>query len=86
MEERAPTVEPQVNVNAEFYRKLTQQIVQKDNIIKLLKLQAALLPRMPFLCLEFVRGGSGVFLLTRAQLEESRAAVAAVIEDRKNVV
>jgi ribosomal protein L3 glutamine methyltransferase len=47
---------------------------------------AALLPRMPFLWLEFVRGGSGVFLLTRAQLEETRAAVAAVIEDRKDVV
>ena len=29
----------QVSVNAAFYRKLTQQIVQKDNIIKLLRLQ-----------------------------------------------
>lgn len=28
-----------ISVNAEFYRKLTQQIVQKDNIIKLLRLQ-----------------------------------------------
>ena len=47
---------------------------------------AALLPRMPFMWLEFVRGGTGVFLLTRAQLEENRAAVAALIEDRKDVV
>ena len=47
---------------------------------------ARLLPGLPFLWLEFAHGGTGVFLLTRAQLEESRAEVAAVIEDRKNVV
>ena len=34
----------------------------------------------------FARGGTGVFLLTRAELEEGRAAVAAVIEDRRHVV
>jgi ribosomal protein L3 glutamine methyltransferase len=47
---------------------------------------AGLLPGLPFLWLEFAHGGSGVFLLTRAQLDESRAEVAAVIEDRKYVV
>jgi ribosomal protein L3 glutamine methyltransferase len=47
---------------------------------------AGLLPGLPFLWLEFAHGGAGVFLLTRAQLEASRAEVAAVIEDRKNVV
>ena len=47
---------------------------------------ARLLPRVPFLWLEFASGGSGVFLLTRAQLEETRADLAAVIEDRKHVV
>ncbi len=45
MEEHAPVIpesvkgNEQVSVSAEFYRKLTQQIVQKDNIIKLLRLQ-----------------------------------------------
>ena len=45
MEERAPVIpenlapDEKVSVSAEFYRKLTQQIVQKDNIIKLLRLQ-----------------------------------------------
>ena len=45
MEERAPIIpenlagDEKVSVSAEFYRKLTQQIVQKDNIIKLLRLQ-----------------------------------------------
>lgn len=47
---------------------------------------AAVLPGVPFLWLEFAHGGTGVFLLTRAQLEESRARVTAVIEDRTNVV
>jgi len=47
---------------------------------------ARLLPGVPFLWLEFAGGGSGVFLLSRAQLEESHADLTAVIEDRKHVV
>jgi len=44
-----------------------------------------LLPKLPFLWLEFEQGGSGVFVLSRQQLDEARPQVAAVIGERQNV-
>jgi ribosomal protein L3 glutamine methyltransferase len=46
---------------------------------------AAALPEIPFLWLEFEHGGSGVFVLTKGQLEEAGADLAVLIGD-KNVV
>jgi ribosomal protein L3 glutamine methyltransferase len=43
---------------------------------------AAALPGIPFLWLEFEHGGSGVFVLTKGQLEEARADLAALIGER----
>ena len=43
------------------------------------------LPQAPFLWLEFAYGGSGVFLLARAELEALAPAVADELEERKNV-
>jgi ribosomal protein L3 glutamine methyltransferase len=45
----------------------------------------AALPQLPFLWLEFERGGSGVFVMSRQQLDEARPHVATVIGERKNV-
>lgn len=47
---------------------------------------AAELPDTPFLWLEFERGGSGVFVLMKDQLEASREQVSELIRERKNVV
>lgn len=46
---------------------------------------AAALPSVPFLWLEFAHGGSGVFLLGRAELEEAQSALNALIGKRKHV-
>jgi ribosomal protein L3 glutamine methyltransferase len=45
----------------------------------------ALLPELPFLWLDFTRGGSGVFILTREELEHAHPQLAALLEERKNV-
>ena len=45
----------------------------------------ALLPELPFLWLDFSRGGSGVFILTRKELESARPQLATLLEERKNV-
>jgi ribosomal protein L3 glutamine methyltransferase len=46
---------------------------------------AALLPTVPFLWLEFSRGGSGVFLLERDELIRAQAAMARCSEEREHV-
>ena len=47
---------------------------------------AEALPSVPFTWLEFAHGGSGVFVLTRKQLEEAGEALTALIRKRSYVV
>jgi len=44
------------------------------------------LPGLPFMWLEFVHGGSGVFVLSQHELEAARPEVLALLEERKHVV
>jgi len=44
------------------------------------------LPGLPFVWLEFVHGGSGVFVLSQHELEAARPEVLALLEERKYVV
>ncbi len=46
---------------------------------------SALLPEIPFLWLDFAHGGSGVFILTRKELDHARLRMAALSEERKDV-
>ncbi len=45
----------------------------------------ALLPELPFLWLELSCGGSGVFILTCEELEQTGSQLADLLEERKNV-
>ena len=46
---------------------------------------AAVLPRVPFLWLEFEQGGSGVFVMSRQELESAGPDIASLIGEREHV-
>jgi ribosomal protein L3 glutamine methyltransferase len=45
----------------------------------------SLLPGVPFVWLEFAAGGSGVFVLTREELDSARPLIGALLEERQHV-
>jgi ribosomal protein L3 glutamine methyltransferase len=66
-------------------RYMTQQAILIVEVGESAETLLALLPRVPFLWLDFSRGGDGIFLLEYDQLIACQADVRAVLEQRKNV-
>ena len=64
---------------------MTQQAILIVEVGESAEALLELLPRVPFLWLEFHHGGDGVFLLEYDQLIACQADVRAVLEQRKNV-
>jgi ribosomal protein L3 glutamine methyltransferase len=66
-------------------RYMTQQAILIVEVGESAQTLLELLPRVPFLWLEFDLGGDGIFLLEYDQLIACQADVRAVLEQRKNV-
>jgi ribosomal protein L3 glutamine methyltransferase len=64
---------------------MTQQAVLIVEVGESAQTLLELLPRVPFIWLEFEFGGDGIFLLEYDQLIACQADVLALLERRKNV-